>query len=256
MHPDFENASKAGIYADTQMEVDYNIGLVLKAIEGAGIADNAIVILTGDNGAGNFPQDSGLSVGENGGGGSNGQWRGGLSTAYEGGLRTPAMVRYPNKIKAGGVSDEIVGDIDMYTTIASFAGAEKLIPTDRPIDGVNQMDFFLGKQTKSNRDHFIVFVGDELFAIKWRNMKMHFAAYESTHSVVQKFSFPQLFDIKNDPKEAYELWGNKGYSHSFLVTFKSEEDRAIYLPHDDHLAFVEILQPFLDDVLVLDYWTN
>ncbi len=49
---------------------------------------------------------------------------------------------------------------------------------------------------------------------------------------------------------------DKGYSHSFLVTFKSEEDRAIYLPHDDHLAFVEILQPFLDDVLVLDYWTN
>ena len=49
---------------------------------------------------------------------------------------------------------------------------------------------------------------------------------------------------------------DKGYSHSFLVTFKSEEGRAIYLPHDDHLAFVEILQPFLDDVLVIDYWAN
>jgi len=49
---------------------------------------------------------------------------------------------------------------------------------------------------------------------------------------------------------------DKGYSHSFLVTFKSEEDRAVYLPHHDHLAFVEILQPFLDDVLVIDYWAN
>ena len=49
---------------------------------------------------------------------------------------------------------------------------------------------------------------------------------------------------------------DKGYSHSFLVTFKSEEGRAIYLPHHDHLAFVEILQPFLDDVLVIDYWAN
>ncbi len=49
---------------------------------------------------------------------------------------------------------------------------------------------------------------------------------------------------------------HQGFSHSFLVTFKSEEDRAIYLPHHDHLAFVEILQPFLDDVLVIDYWTN
>ena len=49
---------------------------------------------------------------------------------------------------------------------------------------------------------------------------------------------------------------DKGFSHSFLVTFKSEEGRAIYLPHNDHLAFVEILQPFLDDVLVIDYWAN
>jgi len=49
---------------------------------------------------------------------------------------------------------------------------------------------------------------------------------------------------------------HKGYSHSFLVTFKNEEDRAIYLPHHDHMAFVQILQPFIDDVLVIDYWTN
>lgn len=49
---------------------------------------------------------------------------------------------------------------------------------------------------------------------------------------------------------------DKGFTHSFLVTFKNEEDRAIYLPHHDHIAFVELLQPILDDVLVIDYWTN
>ncbi len=49
---------------------------------------------------------------------------------------------------------------------------------------------------------------------------------------------------------------DKGFTHSFFVSFKSEEDRAIYLPHHDHLAFVEALQPFLDDVLVIDYWAN
>lgn len=218
VHDDFKNASKSGIYADTQMEVDFNIGRVLKAIDKAGIAKNTIVILTGDNGAGNFPQGSSLAAGEDGGGGSNGPWRGGLSTAYEGGLRTPAMIRYPDKIKAGRVSDEIVGDIDMYNTIASFAGADKLVPSDRPIDGVNQKDFFLGKKEQSNRDHFIVFVGDDLFAIKWRNIKMHFMATESTHSAaITKFTFPQVYDIKNDPKEAYELWGNKGYVHAWLM---------------------------------------
>ncbi len=90
VHPDFENKSGAGIYADTKMEVDYNVGQILAAIDKAGVEKDTIVILTGDNGAANYPSP-GIVTGEVGG--SNGPWRGGLSTAYEGGMRTPAMVR-------------------------------------------------------------------------------------------------------------------------------------------------------------------
>nr|WP_318544242.1 Dabb family protein [Marixanthotalea marina] len=49
---------------------------------------------------------------------------------------------------------------------------------------------------------------------------------------------------------------NKGFTHCFFVTFDSEEDRAIYLPHPAHKAFVDILSPHLDDVLVIDYWNR
>lgn len=49
---------------------------------------------------------------------------------------------------------------------------------------------------------------------------------------------------------------DKGFTHIFFVSFKSEEDRAIYLPHPDHKAFVTVLEPVLEDVLVLDYWTT
>lgn len=49
---------------------------------------------------------------------------------------------------------------------------------------------------------------------------------------------------------------DKGFTHIFFLTFKSEEDRAVYLPHPDHKAFGEILGPYLDDVLVLDYWSS
>ena len=49
---------------------------------------------------------------------------------------------------------------------------------------------------------------------------------------------------------------DKGYTHLFFVTFTSEEDRAAYLPHPDHQAFVEVLKPHLKDVLVLDYWAK
>lgn len=49
---------------------------------------------------------------------------------------------------------------------------------------------------------------------------------------------------------------NKGLTHCFFVTFKSEEDREVYLPHPDHQAFVEVLKPVLDDVTVIDYWAK
>lgn len=49
---------------------------------------------------------------------------------------------------------------------------------------------------------------------------------------------------------------DKGFTHLFFVTFKSEADREVYLPHPDHQAFVEVLGPHVADVLVLDYWTR
>ena len=49
---------------------------------------------------------------------------------------------------------------------------------------------------------------------------------------------------------------DKGFTHCFFLTFESEADRAIYLPHPDHKAFGEVLTPYLDDVLVLDYWVK
>jgi len=49
---------------------------------------------------------------------------------------------------------------------------------------------------------------------------------------------------------------DKGFTHSFLLTFDSEEDRDAYLPHPDHEAFGAVLSPYLEDVLVIDYWAQ
>jgi len=49
---------------------------------------------------------------------------------------------------------------------------------------------------------------------------------------------------------------NKGFTHCFFLTFDSEEGRAAYLPHPDHKAFGDLLGPFIDDVCVVDYWSN
>lgn len=48
----------------------------------------------------------------------------------------------------------------------------------------------------------------------------------------------------------------QGFTHCFFLTFNSEEDRAVYLPHPDHKAFGKVLSPYLDKVLVVDYWTQ
>lgn len=57
--------------------------------------------------------------------------------------------------------------------------------------------------------------------------------------------------INNSPENL-----NQGFTHSFFLSFKSEADRAIYLPHPAHKAFGEVLKPYLAKVLVIDYWTK
>jgi hypothetical protein len=74
-----------------------------------------------------------------------------------------------------------------------------------------------------------------------------FSALPSKISQIKDYEF----GLNNSP-EGLE----KGFTHCFFLTFESEEDRAIYLPHPDHKAFGEVLGPHLDDVLVVDYWTK
>jgi len=204
-HPDFDNITKTGIYGDVLKEVDYNIGRILDAIAEAGLEENTIVILTGDNGA----------VTDGIGGGSTGPFRGGF-TGYEGGLRTIGMVKWPSKIKAGSVSNEIFASLDWMPTLANMIGEESKIPTDRPIDGINQSDFLLGKQVNSNREHIIFYIGEEVFSVKWRSFKIHLKTAESLWSTVETYIFPPVYDVVNDPGESNNLMHFELFSHSWV----------------------------------------
>src|SRR5262249_23607108 len=112
------------------------------------------------------------------------------------------IIRWPGKVPAGRVSNEIVHGLDTFTTLAKIAGAR--VPSDRPIDGVDQTDFFLGKKETSGRDGVLAFVGDTLFAVKWKNWKLHF--YERQRdwwSPTTKLTLPKGFNLITDPKEEY-----------------------------------------------------
>jgi arylsulfatase len=118
----------------------------------------------------------------------------------------PFIIRWPGKVKAGRVSNEIVHEVDTFTTLATIAGAA--VPTDRPIDGVDQTDFLLGKTEKSGREGFPVFVADRLEAVKWRNWKMVFYDEERDWwTPPAQLGVPKIFDLITDPKEEYPAIG-------------------------------------------------
>jgi arylsulfatase len=124
----------------------------------------------------------------------------------EGSLRVPFIIRWPGRIPAGRASNEIVHEVDTYTTFAKIAGAS--VPQDRPIDGVDQTDFLLGKSEKSNREGFPVFVADRLEAVKWRNWKIVFCDEQRDWwTPPTKLGMPKGFDLITDPKEEYPATG-------------------------------------------------
>lgn len=190
-NPKLSGKTGNGDFPDALAEMDANVGHILDAIDGLGIRDNTIFVFTSDNG----PDPTAPSQG------SSGPWRGYYFTHMEGSLRTPFIIRWPNKIPAGRVSNEIVHEVDTYTTFAKIAGAS--VPEDRPIDGTDQTDFFLGKH-RSNREGFPVFVADRLEGVKWRNYKMVFYEEERDWwTSPAKLGVPKIFNLYTDPKEEY-----------------------------------------------------
>ena len=67
------------------------------------------------------------------------------------------------------------------------------------------------------REYVITYVGDRIFAVKWRSLKVHFFTAESTFSPIVDHTFPQVYDIKNDPDEKRELWCGEGYAHLWAM---------------------------------------
>jgi arylsulfatase len=127
----------------------------------------------------------------------------------EGALRVPMIIRWPNKIPAGKVTNEIIHVVDLFPTLAHIANLE--VPKDRVIDGVDQSEFLLGKQEKSNREGFVYFIKTELRAAKWRDWKMHFVWEVEPNDGANHLETPYLFNIVQDPKEESDVNSTQGW---------------------------------------------
>jgi arylsulfatase len=204
-HPDFVGKSGGGAYPDVLMEIDHNTGIILDAVNNAGVRDNTIFLFFSDNG----PTRYSLTPDENG---DSGPWSGELGSAWEGGLRTIGVMRWPGKIRDNWKTAEMFHVMDFFPTFGHIVGGN--LPTDRPIDGVDQTDFLLGKQEKSARDSRAVIFNGKLTVMRWRQFKLHFMEYERHGSLARPShegaSVPSLYNLRSDPKELYNLIGQRG----------------------------------------------
>jgi arylsulfatase len=207
-HPDFKGKSGGGAYPDVLMEIDHNVGQILDAIDNAGIRNNTIVFVFSDNGPTRYSRQPDQN-------GDNGMWSGELGSAWEGGLRTVGMVRWPRKIREGWQATDMIHVMDMFTTLGKIGGGD--IPSDRPTDGVDQTNWLLGKQEHSARDSRLVFFNGNFVGIRWRQFKFLTMEYEKQSSLARPaytgMSLPQLYNLKSDPKEEYNIMGESGASN-------------------------------------------
>jgi arylsulfatase A-like enzyme len=198
-HPDFMN-QPAGTNNSAQMaEHDHNVGRVLKKLKELGIAQNTLVVWMSDNGPMySMHPHGGYSL-----------LRGEKGDTWEGGVRVPGIVWWPETIEDGQDPIDIVQVSDMFTTAASIAGVKNKIPSDRVTDGVDQSALLLLGEGKSRRDYIFHYNKDKLEAVRKDQLKFRTKPEKPHHN---------LYNIHHDPGERYPdishygLWAGPGFA--------------------------------------------
>ncbi len=201
----FKGHSAQGMYGDVIEEIDWSVGQVLAALDRHGLAENTLVIFTSDNGPW-------LNFGNHAG--SAGPLREGKGTAFEGGVRVPAIMRWPGRIAAGSVSRRLAATIDVLPTLAAITGAP--LP-ELPIDGVNLLPLLEGDGSVVPRDQFYFYYAGELRGVregKWKRVYRHRTrSYVGVEPGVDglpgPYAFPTveaaLYDLETDMGETTDV---------------------------------------------------
>ncbi|SIS49036.1 Arylsulfatase A [Zobellia uliginosa] len=189
----FKGSSGTTPYYDALQEIDWSVGEILNTLKKNGLDKNTVVIFTSDNGPNRH--------------GSARPLKGRKFTTYEGGQRVPAIIWAPGEIEANSTSDEIVSSLDLFPTIANYAGIS--LPKNKVFDGYDMSHFFSGKTNKSPRKEMYFYsantstidgirYGDYKFLYKGHRIKN--AANLKGDDLVDK-----LYDIKQDASEQNNL---------------------------------------------------
>ena len=219
--PELRGISGQDEYADGMVEHDMHIGLFLDKLDELGIADNTIVFYSTDNGPHmNTWPDAAITP-----------FRGEKNTNWEGGWRVPAMVRWPGKIPAGSISNEIMHHMDWLPTFLAAAGESKIkealkkggveaIGRDYKVhlDGYNFLPYLTGQTDKAPRQEIFYFSDDgDLTALRYGDWKAIFmeqrveATFQAWQEPFVPLRVPLIFHLRRDPYERAQITSNTYY---------------------------------------------
>jgi len=208
-------------YSDGMVEHDRHVGKLLKKLDDLGIADNTIVHYSTDNGPHmNTWPDAAMTP-----------FRGEKNTNWEGGWRVPSMVRWPGKIKAGSVSNEIMHHMDWLPTYLAAAGDANIKAKLKKggvkaigrtykvhLDGYNFLPYLTGKAKKGPRDEIFYFSDDgDLTALRyadWKILFMEQKAETTFRAWIEPWTplrIPLIFNLRRDPYERAYSTSNTYY---------------------------------------------
>ncbi len=194
-------AGVLGIYCSVLEGLDAHVGRLLAHLETRGLAGDTVVVFTSDNGpaASLMPDDATI------GGGTAGPLRGMKGCLYDGGIRVPFLVRWPNGMKAGRVDDRtVIAGTDLLPTFCALAGAP--LPTSHAIDGEDLSAAFRGAPVDRSRALFW----------DWRYPQRFRPALHSSPSLAMRWqhwkllanpdgSRTELYDLRSDLAEVDNL---------------------------------------------------
>lgn len=187
----FKGKSNAGVYGDVIEAVDWTMGEMMKVLLEQGIEEETLVIFTSDNGPWHNLPDRMLADGvKDWHTGSSGPFRGAKATTYEGGMRVPAIMHWPNTIPAGQVNRDLASVIDIFPTLAVLAGA--VLPANTTLDGSSLLPV-LTEGKAFDRSILFYSSGKNLEAVRENEWKLR----------VTKQDGVQLFNLLKDPSELY-----------------------------------------------------
>lgn len=186
----FRGRSQAGAYGDFMMETDWHVGRILKLLEVEGLSDNTMIVFSSDNG----PETTWKKRIELHSHHSNGIYRDGKRSIYEGGHRVPFFVRWPAKVTGGSVCDQPVCQTDLLATFAEMSGQK--LPDSAGEDSASFYPILTGQSTETNRVPMIHHGIRGRFAI--RDGKWKLLMEKGRHK-------RELYDLESDPSEKHNV---------------------------------------------------